>query len=68
MISMLIQRPSIIAAGMVHILIYVFYYRLSKREEEEMIKAYGDEYRWYMEKTPMFHAKMGRKRNAKSPV
>lgn len=35
------------------VLVYV-YYRLSKREEGEMIKLFGDEYRRYMEKTPIF--------------
>ncbi len=67
MISMLIQWPTIITAAMFPVLIYV-YYRLSKREEEEMIKAYGDEYRRYMEKTPMFMPKWGGKHNAKAPV
>ncbi len=53
MIGMLIQWPTIITAAMFPVLIYV-YYRLSKREQEEMIKVYGEEYRRYMEKTPMF--------------
>ncbi len=53
MIGMLIQWPTIITAAMFPVLIYV-YSRLSKREEEEMIKFYGDEYRQYMEKAPMF--------------
>jgi protein-S-isoprenylcysteine O-methyltransferase Ste14 len=30
------------------------YYRLSKREESDMIKMFGDEYKRYIEKTPMF--------------
>ncbi len=59
MIGMLIQWPTIITAAMFPVLIYV-YYRLSKREEEEMIKAYGDEYRRYMEKTPMFVPRLGK--------
>ncbi len=67
MIGMLIQWPTIITAAMFPVLIYV-YYRLSKREEEEMLKAYGDEYRRYMEKTTMFIPKWGGKRNAKAPV
>src|SRR5574341_2186461 len=53
MIGMLIQWPTIITALMFPVLISV-YYRLSKREEEEMIKAFGDEYRRYRDKTPMF--------------
>ncbi|MEW6001659.1 MAG: isoprenylcysteine carboxylmethyltransferase family protein [Nitrospirota bacterium] len=53
MIGMLIQWPTIITALMFPVLVFV-YYRLSKREEHEMVKQYGDEYRRYMEKTPMF--------------
>lgn len=58
MIGMLIQWPTIITAAMFPVLIYV-YYRLSKREENEMIELFGDEYKHYMERTPMFIPKMG---------
>ncbi|MBI5286081.1 MAG: isoprenylcysteine carboxylmethyltransferase family protein [Deltaproteobacteria bacterium] len=53
MIGMLIQWPTIITALMFPVLVFV-YYRLSKKEEEEMIKQFGDEYRQYMERVPMF--------------
>lgn len=53
MIGMLIQWPTMITALMFPVLIYV-YYKLSKREENEVLKIYGDEYRNYMERTPMF--------------
>jgi len=53
MIGMLIQWPTIITALMFPVLVYV-YYRLSKREEGEMIKMFGGEYKRYIEKTPMF--------------
>lgn len=53
MIGMLIQWPTIITALMFPVLAFT-YYRLSKREEGEMIKMFGDEYRRYIEKTPMF--------------
>lgn len=53
MISMLIQWPTIITAAMFPVLIYV-YYRLSKMEENDMLVQFGDEYRRYMKKTPMF--------------
>lgn len=53
MTGMLIQWPTIITALMFPILLYV-YYRLSKREEREMIELFGDEYKHYMDKTPMF--------------
>jgi protein-S-isoprenylcysteine O-methyltransferase Ste14 len=38
------------------------YYRLSKREEYEMIELFGDEYMGYMEKTPMFIPKLKKRR------
>ena len=53
MIGMLIQWPTIITVLMFPVLIYV-YYRLSKREENEMLILFGDEYRKYLENTPMF--------------
>lgn len=51
--GMLIQWPTIITALMFPVLVYV-YFRLSKREEREVSQIFGDEYRSYMEKTPMF--------------
>lgn len=53
MTGMLIQWPTIITAVMFPVLVYV-YYRLSKKEEEDMRRSFGDRYRIYMEKTPMF--------------
>jgi len=53
MIGMLIQWPTIITALMFPVLVFV-YYRLSKREEGEMVKLFGDEYKRYIQKTPMF--------------
>ncbi len=58
MIGMLIQWPTIITALMFPVLIFI-YYRLSKREEEEMIKTFGDEYQQYRERVPMFIPKIG---------
>lgn len=52
MISMLMQWPTIIIALMFPVLLYV-YYRLSKREESDMLTMFGDEYRRYLKKTPM---------------
>ncbi|MDI6744510.1 MAG: isoprenylcysteine carboxylmethyltransferase family protein [Thermodesulfovibrionales bacterium] len=60
MIGMLIQWPTIITALMFPVLIFV-YYRLSKREEGDMINTFGDEYKKYMERTPMFVPKLARK-------
>ncbi len=59
MIGMLIQWPTIITAAMFPVLMFV-YYRLSKREEDEMIELLGDEYRRYRDGTPMFFPKIGR--------
>jgi protein-S-isoprenylcysteine O-methyltransferase Ste14 len=53
MIGMLIQWPTIITALMFPVLVYV-YYRLSIREESEVLKIFGDEYRKYMKRMPMF--------------
>lgn len=59
MIGMLIQWPTIITAAMFPVLIYV-YSRLSKREEVEMVKTFGDDYRRYAGKTPMFVPRLKR--------
>jgi protein-S-isoprenylcysteine O-methyltransferase Ste14 len=61
MTGMLIQWPTIITALMFPVLVFV-YYRLSKREESDMIKMFGDEYKRYMEKTPMFMPNIFRKK------
>ena len=57
MIGMLIQWPTIITALMFPVLVFV-YYRLSKREESEMIRIFGDVYKKYMDRTPMFIPKL----------
>jgi len=53
MTGMLLQWPTLISILMFPVLVFV-YYRLSKREEEEMIKTFGDEYISYFGRTPMF--------------
>ena len=53
MLGMLIQWPTIITAAMFPVLLYV-YYRLSKREENDLLAAFGETYRTYIKKTPMF--------------
>ena len=58
MIGMLIQWPTMITAVMFPVLVFV-YYRLSKREESEIVKQFGEIYRRYAEKTPMFIPKLG---------
>lgn len=51
--GMFIQWPSIATVLMAPVLAVV-YYRLSRREEKEMIHHFGDRYKEYIEKTPMF--------------
>jgi protein-S-isoprenylcysteine O-methyltransferase Ste14 len=60
MIAMLIQWPTIITALMFPILVYI-YYRLSVREEREMLKTFGEEYKKYMDEIPMFIPRLGSK-------
>jgi protein-S-isoprenylcysteine O-methyltransferase Ste14 len=59
LIVMLIQWPTIITGLMFPVLLFV-YYRLSKSEKIEMVNEFGDEYKSYMERTPMFIPKMKR--------
>jgi len=54
---MLIQWPTIITALMFPVLVFI-YYRLSKKEEDEMIKTFGDEYQKYRVRVPMFIPKI----------
>ena len=60
MIGMLIQWPTIITALMFPVLVFI-YYRLSKREEEEMIRTFGDDYQKYRVRVPMFIPKIRHK-------
>jgi protein-S-isoprenylcysteine O-methyltransferase Ste14 len=39
-------------------LLVIQYYRLAKKEEAEMLSQFGEEYRKYMEKVPMFLPKL----------
>lgn len=52
-IGLLIQWPTLITFLMWPILIMA-YYKLSRREEEEMEREFGDKYRKYREAVPMF--------------
>ena len=60
MLGMLIQWPTIITALMFPVLVFI-YYRLSKREEGEMLKTFGEEYKQYAERVPMFIPRIGKR-------
>lgn len=53
MIGMLIQWPTLVTGLMFPVLVFV-YYRLSKREEADMIGVFGDSYKKYTSQAPMF--------------
>lgn len=52
-VGMLIQSPTLLTIAMWPILMVV-YYRLARREEGEMVRQFGEEYREYMAVTPAF--------------
>lgn len=58
-IGLLIQWPTIITVLMWPVLILA-YYKLSKKEEEEMEREFGEEYKRYKEKVPMFIPRINR--------
>ena len=53
MMGFLIQWPTLITVIMIPFLI-VMYYKLAKREEQDIMKKYQKDYLVYIEKTPMF--------------
>ena len=52
-IGLLVQWPTIITALMWPVLAFA-YYRLARKEEADMEKEFGEAYRMYREKVPMF--------------
>jgi len=52
-IGLLVQWPTIITALMWPVLAFA-YYRLAKKEEDDMEREFGDAYRKYRDKVPMF--------------
>jgi len=58
-IGMLVQWPTIITA-LTWPLLIVVYYRLARREEREAEQAFGDAYRAYRARVPMFVPKLPR--------
>ncbi len=63
--AMLIQWPSIMALVMAPILVIV-YYRLSRKEEQDVTEKFGDEYRQYMRRTPMFVPRLRRSQESQA--
>lgn len=57
MIAFLIQWPTLITLLMFPVLVYM-YYRLSKQEEKELEKEFGEKFIEYRDKTPMFIPKL----------
>jgi methanethiol S-methyltransferase len=58
MTGFLLQWPTLITLVMFPILVYV-YVRLARREEQEALVQFGDEYLRYMDRTPAFLPRLG---------
>lgn len=59
MIGFLLQWPTLITLLMFPILVYM-YIRLARREEQDAIAEFGEEYRHYAAKTPAFWPKFNK--------
>jgi protein-S-isoprenylcysteine O-methyltransferase Ste14 len=53
MFGFLLQWPTLVTLTMFPILVYM-YARLARREEQEVLAEFGDQYRGYMARTPAF--------------
>ena len=58
MFGFLMQWPTLITLTMFPILVYM-YARLARREEQDVLAEFGDEYRRYMARTPAFLPRLG---------
>lgn len=58
-VGMLVQWPTIITVATWPVLLAV-YYRLARREEREAEARFGEAYRMYRERVPMFIPRLGR--------
>lgn len=58
MLGFLFQWPTMPTLVMFPILVYM-YVRLAHREEQEVLREFGDEYRRYMNATPAFFPRLG---------
>jgi len=50
--GMLIQYPTMLTLAM-YVILVILYYRLARKEEQDMTRFYGDSYRRYMTSVPM---------------
>jgi protein-S-isoprenylcysteine O-methyltransferase Ste14 len=57
MFGFLLQWPTLVTLTMFPILVYM-YARLARREEQEVLAEFGDEYRSYMARTPAFFPRL----------
>ena len=57
MFGFLLQWPTLVTLAMFPILVYM-YARLARREEQEVLAEFGDEYRSYMARTPAFFPRL----------
>jgi protein-S-isoprenylcysteine O-methyltransferase Ste14 len=64
MLGFLIQWPTLLTLAMFPILV-AMYVRLARREEHEVLAAFGSEYRTYMARTPSFIPRLGQARHAR---
>jgi protein-S-isoprenylcysteine O-methyltransferase Ste14 len=58
MFGFLMQWPTLVTLAMFPILVYM-YARLARREEQEVLAEFGEEYRRYMQATPAFLPRIG---------
>jgi protein-S-isoprenylcysteine O-methyltransferase Ste14 len=58
MLGFLLQWPTLVTLAMFPILAFM-YARLAKREEEDMLAQFGEEYRRYRERVPAFIPRLG---------
>jgi protein-S-isoprenylcysteine O-methyltransferase Ste14 len=58
MVGFLLQCPTLITLAMFPILVFM-YVRLARKEEQDALAEFGDEYRRYMVRTPRFIPPIG---------
>ena len=63
MSGFLLQWPTLVTLIMFPILVYM-YVRLARREEQDAIAEFGEQYRRYIAETPAFLPRIGRRPKA----